>query len=330
VFETVEREVRYTVHKPVYETSEREQRHIVRKLVTECAEQEQYHTVLEPVVSHTTRYVDQGCFQDIAVCKPGPVYNRLAWLPSGCAVDPLTGQSVYQRGGLAWVPQQGAARYEVAKVWQPNIVAQQVAQTNYVQKVVAHKVPVQVQRYVDEVVVQKVPVQVCRMVAEEVVQKVPQTVCRQVVERIENKVPVQVCRMVAEEQIRTIPVTVTRMVTEERSEQVPVQVCRMVAENQTVRTPRLVEKRTPIVQTVRVPRTICLRVPIDECGNPIAVGMPLSPQTGTTFGSPTPAGKEQESANGAGTNGNAAEANNGATKAPEIESGEKVPGPAEE
>jgi hypothetical protein len=88
VFETIEREVRHCVQRPVYETSEREERHIVRRLVTETAEHEQCHTVLEPVVTHTTRYVDQGCFQDVAVCKPGPVCNRLAWVPSTCAVDP--------------------------------------------------------------------------------------------------------------------------------------------------------------------------------------------------------------------------------------------------
>jgi hypothetical protein len=292
--------------------------------VTETAEQEQYHTVLEPVVTHTTRYVDQGCFQDIAVCKPGPVHTRLGWVPSACVVDPLTGQSAYQRGGLAWIQEQGPAQYSVAKVWQPNVVAQQVAHTNYVQKVVAQKVPVQVQRCVDEVVVHKVPVQVCRMVTEEVVQHVPQTVCRQVVERVENKVPVHVTRMVPEEHVRKVPVTSYRMVSEERVEQVPVQVCRMVSETQTVRTARLVEKRTPVVQTVRVPRTVCLRVPIDECGNAIAVGLPVT--TGAEIQSPTPAPPSTTSSgNGAAANGNGGNAN----QPPQIPPGESVPGPQE-
>ncbi len=56
---------------------------------------------------------------------------------------------------------------QVNRVWKPNIVAQQIPQTTFVQRVVVQKVPVQVCRYVNEEVVQKVPVTVCKMVQEE-------------------------------------------------------------------------------------------------------------------------------------------------------------------
>jgi hypothetical protein len=74
---------------------------------------------------------------------------------------------------------------------------------------------------------------------------------------------------------------------------------------------------------VRVPKTVCLRVPIDACGNPIAVGMPVvsgAPITSAPS-QPTPAPKN-------GQNGEAA--NGDANKAPEIPPGTKVPGPGDE
>ena len=52
-----------------------------------------------------------------------------------CAVDPATGQTVYQRAGLYWAQTQ-RGQYEVQKVWHPNVVAQQVQQTNYVPETV--------------------------------------------------------------------------------------------------------------------------------------------------------------------------------------------------
>ena len=187
VAETSEREERYTVQRPVYETQEREERYVVQRPVTETAEREEAFTVMEPVTTVTTNYVDQGGFVDQQVVTPGPTRTRLRWLQGGCAVDPATGASAYQRGGLTWVPEQGPARVDTFRVWQPNVVAQQVPQTSYVQKVMTRKVPVQVCRMVNEEVVRRVPVQVCRMVQEEQVRRVPVTTYRQVVERVQTK-----------------------------------------------------------------------------------------------------------------------------------------------
>ena len=155
--------------------------------------------------------------------------------------------------------------YEVNRVWQPNVVAQQVQQVQYVPQTVTEQVPVQVTSYRPEQVVQKVPYQTCRIVQQEMVRKVPYTVSRPVTQHVDRKVPVQVTRMVTEEQVRRVPYQTCRMVQEERVEQVPVQVCRMEAYEETVRIPHVVEKRIPVTCNYTVPHVECYRVPVDDC-----------------------------------------------------------------
>ena len=236
VYETAEREETYTVQRPVYETAEREESYTVMKPVYETAYRTQCRTVLRPVTTCRTQYVDQGCFAEQMVLKPSLPRTRLAWQKAVCTVDPVTGQTVYQRPGLYWV-QTPQGRYEVQKVWRPNIVAQQVSQTSYVAQQVTEQVPVQT--------------------------------CKYVAERVVRKVPVRVCRMVTEQRVRRVPVTTCKMVYEQRVDKVPYQVCRMVAEQQTIRVPRCVEKRIPVTYTCNTPRLVCYRVPLDACGQPI-------------------------------------------------------------
>ena len=143
VTETAEREEVYTVQRPVYETAEREETYTVMKPVYETAYRTEYRTVYRPVTTCQTQYVDQGCYSDQVVLKPGLPTTRLTWQSATCAVDPVTGQTVYQRPGLYWTQTPGG-RYEVQKVWHPNVVAQQVQQTSYVPQTVAQQVPVQV------------------------------------------------------------------------------------------------------------------------------------------------------------------------------------------
>jgi hypothetical protein len=243
VIETAEREETYTVQRPVYETAEREEAYTVMKPVYETAYRTEYRTVLQPVTTCRTQYVDQGCYAEQMVMKPGLPITRLSWQSATCAVDPVTGQTVYQRPGLYWT-QTPRGQYEVQRVWQPNVVAQQVQQTSYVPQTVA----------------QQTPMQVCKMVAEQCV----------------RKVPVQVCRMVTEQCVRKVPVTTCKMVYEERVERAPYQVCRMVAEQQTIRVPRCVEKRIPVTYTCNVPRLVCYREPLDCYGEPI-VAQPSQP-----------------------------------------------------
>ncbi|MGE0608655.1 MAG: hypothetical protein AB7O62_16290 [Pirellulales bacterium] len=265
VCETAEREERYQVSKPVWETSEREERFTVRRAVTETAEREVNRTVMEPVTTYRPVQVDRGGYVCQQVCRPGATVNRLRWQSGKCIVDPATGHTAYQRGGLYWVPFTAPSQIEVQKVWQPNIVEEQVPQTSYVARVETYKVPYQVQRYVDEEMVRTVPVRTCRMQTEEFVRRVPYTVQKQVVERVEQQVPVQVCRYERQEMVRKVPVTVQRMVYEERVEETPVQVCRYEQVVQTQRTPRTVCKKVPVSYTCRVPRLVVKRVPVDEC-----------------------------------------------------------------
>ena len=71
VMETAVREEVYTVQRPVYETAEREETYTVMRPVYETAYRTEYHTVLQPVVTCQTQYVDQGCFAEQMVLKPG-------------------------------------------------------------------------------------------------------------------------------------------------------------------------------------------------------------------------------------------------------------------
>jgi hypothetical protein len=277
VFETAEREERIIVNRPVWETQEREDRYVVRRPVVETAERDEVYTVMEPVTTYRPVQVDQGGFADQQIYRPGAVRNRLRWQSGACVVDPLTGRTAYQRGGLFWVPEQQPGIVETQRVWIPNVVTAQVPETSMVPRTEVRKVPVQVCRYQDEQVVRKVPVQVCRMVQQEEVRRVPFTVCKQVVERVENKVPVRVCRMVTEEQVRKVPVTTTRYVQEEQVEEIPVRVCRQEQIEETVRVPVRVEKRVPVTYTYRVPRTVVYRVPIDPCGGVVYAGPPVVP-----------------------------------------------------
>jgi hypothetical protein len=335
--ETSEREERYTMSRPVYETQEREERYVVRRQVLETAERDEATAVVEPVTTYQTNYVDQGQFVDQQVVTPGTVHNRLRWLPAACAIDPLSGASTYQRGGLAWVPEAGPARVTMYRAWQPNVVAQQVPQTTYVQRIVTRKVPVQVARLVDEEVVRKVPVQVCKIVQEEQVRRVPVTTYRQVVERVKQETPVQVCKMVEEEVVRRVPVTTCRMVSEERVEQIPVQVCKIVAVPQTVRVARVVEKRVPVTYTQQVPRTVVMRVPLETCAPPpvccdsapaiVVPATTITPSNGTFRSQPTPASPDRSDGKSSydkssGNRGNA-------TKRPSLGSEEKI-GPVDE
>jgi hypothetical protein len=344
VCETTMREERYMVARPVTETCEREQRFIVRRPVVETAEREQCSTTYDAVTTYQTNYADQGYMSQQQVCVPGAARTRLGYAPSAYVVNPQTGLAAYQRGGLGWVTQPGAAQPAVVNTWTPNVVAYQVPQTTYQPRTVVTKVPVQITRMVDEEVVQKIPYQVTKMVQEEQVRqipvqttrmeqqvmtrKVPVTTYKTVTERVEKQVPVQVCKYVPEEHVTQIPVQTTKYVEETQTEPYSVQVCKMVAEQQTVRKPKTVERRTPIVRTYLIPRTVVTKIPLDESGNPIEVRETLptsrvietSPRT--TTGKPTLA-EDVEKKNSVMKNG---EANKTEAKKP-MTAEDKAPGP---
>jgi len=231
VSETSTQMKRYTVRKQVLETETRTQERLVRRPVTEQVMQNRSHVVYDPVTTMQTQYVDQGSFVDNYVLTPGVSRNRLQWLQGGYVQDPATGTMVYQRAGFHWVPTAPPATYQVQRQYVPNIVAQEVAQTTYQQRVVNEQIPVNVTRYVDEVVQEPIQVQVSKVVDEVVEQ------------------PVQV--------------TTQRIEYEEKEEPVQVRVQKWVTDTQTVQVPRTVMKW--IQETQVVPRTVVRRVPINTC-----------------------------------------------------------------
>ena len=160
VSETCEREERYSVQRPVWETSCREERYCVQRPVWETAERQVSRTVMRPVTTCRTVLQDQGCWGTQCVAVPGAVSPpRLAWLPSTEVVDPQTGQALIQRGGLSWARYQAPTQQVAQRVWRPNVVAQQVTETQCVPQQVVERVPYQVCRMVNEEQDRKVPVQ---------------------------------------------------------------------------------------------------------------------------------------------------------------------------
>jgi hypothetical protein len=190
-----------TTYKDVIETSEHVRQYVVRKPVHETQERDESYLTCEPQTTYTTQYQDQGQWESQTVCRPGEVTQRLVCKPAACVIDPATGAYVLQPAELAWVTEQGPATHEVQQVWKPNVVAVQVPQTTYVQKVATRKVPVQVLKYVDEVRQERVPVQTCKRVPVQEVRQVPVIEERvvpvkqtQYVERLECfRVPIDPC-----------------------------------------------------------------------------------------------------------------------------------------
>ena len=249
VAETSTRNEVHRVMRPVTETETRYQQHVVRKAVCETVMQNQNVVTCEPVTTMRTQYVDQGGYVDQCVQTPGTVRNRLQWLPGAYFVDPRTGTQVYHRGGLHWVPSETPGTNTVMRQYVPNIVAQQIPQTTYVQKVVTQQTPVQVTRYVDEVVQQPVQVQVQKWVTEEV----------------------------------TRPVTVTsyKYQYEDRVEDYQVQSMHWVSQVNKVQVPRTVCKWSPYTTTRLVPRTVCEQVPLASC-SPCAGSTTMNYAPGST------------------------------------------------
>ena len=276
VNETHTRQVQQTVMKPVWVQQVHRQQTVVKRPVQKTVMQNQQSVQYEQVTNYHTQYVDQGQYVCQQQVTPGPQRNRLRWLPGQQVVDPVTGTPRWQRGGLYWVPQAGAARVETARVWQPNVVAQQVPVTQNVAKVVNHQVPMQVTEYVDEVQTQEIPYNVCQWQQEIQVQNIPYTVARPVTRQVVNKYQVQVCNWEQQQLVRRVPVTTCRMEYQEVVEQIPVRTCKWVSETSTVMRPRCVAKYVPYTCTRLVPRTVMMS---SCCSDVAAVPVAAPPTT---------------------------------------------------
>ena len=136
------REKRITVRKPVTEELVRVEQNIV------------YKPVLIPnAVQPITPFPTPGL---------GIPQRRLQWTPGGYRVDPISGQTTFQRGALRW--NKNATNSLAYQNAQPNMPAY-----TYQPEVVETRTPVTVTRYVDEVVTQRIPLE--RKVTNETTEK---------------------------------------------------------------------------------------------------------------------------------------------------------------
>lgn len=282
--ETRWREERRTVAKPVVETSEREERRTVFRPVTEVEYQDQQYTTMRPVTTTETQWQNMSGYVAVPQYTPGPVRDRLRWLPRTAYVNPETGLATSQRAGFYWVPEQRPGVVNYSSQYVPNYVPTQVQRTSLVPETVTQRVPIQRTRYEEEVQVRKVPVQTYRTEMEEQVRYVPETVRKPVVERFTRKVPVTTTTWEEEEVERRVPVETYRTEYEDRVRKVPVQVQRTVPVQQMMEREKTVRSYVPYQKDELVPRRVMMKEPIpDDCG---IITRPLSAISSATTVAP--------------------------------------------
>ena len=260
--ETSEREERVIVSKPVVETEHREITETVRKPVQQTVMQEKRYTVQRPVTNYESRTVDKGEYVDSLKTEPGKTYNRLTWQNGGSYLDPKTGENRRRLPGLYWTPMTSDPKYQVEKVYKPNLVTEHIPVTTYKPETVIEQVPVNVTTMQEEQVTRVEPVQVQRVIQEEIVKKIPVTTYKPITERVEKIVPVQVCKMEEQEVVREIPRTVYKTVFEEQVQEVKVP--RQVKEVRTVQKPVTTERWVPVTTTINTSKPITKRIGMEN------------------------------------------------------------------
>jgi hypothetical protein len=155
-----------TVRKEINEATEdakaglnyREKRITVRKPVTEDLVRVEQNIVYKPVLIPNA----VPPITPVPTPRLGIPQRRLQWTPGGYRVDPISGQTTFQRGALRWnTNATNSLAYQNA---QPNMPAY-----TYQPEVVETRTPVTVTRYVDEVVTQRIPLE--RKVTNETTEK---------------------------------------------------------------------------------------------------------------------------------------------------------------
>jgi hypothetical protein len=156
-----------TVLTPVWETKVRDEVYTIRKPVVETTYREEKYTITEPVTTYAPQAIDQGQWVEQTVAKPGEAQTRIKWVKGGWTTNEV-GQTYWQIPGPRLAKEAGPATYTTMRVWQPNVVTQQIPQVSYKPVTKTRQVPVQSVRFVEEQRVRKVPERVCRLVEKEV------------------------------------------------------------------------------------------------------------------------------------------------------------------
>jgi hypothetical protein len=203
--------------------------------VTETTFQTQNFTALQPVVTQQLATVDTGGFVAQQNVQPGDTTFRLRWQPSGSSFNAATGQTIFRRGGLGWVPFQSAPQVTTQLQYQPNIQTVAIPQTSFMPQTFQQQIPVQTTRMQSEMVQQQVPVQTMRMQTEVVQQQIPIQTTRMESQTVQQQIPIQTTRIQEEIVQQQVPVTVQRMQAVQERVMVPETVRKVV--------PKLIENK---------------------------------------------------------------------------------------
>ena len=252
VEETEYRDTSYNVVRTVPETSEREEKYLVTRQVMETQERQVYETRRVPVQETT---VEERTY---TVNRPVTHYvDRVVDRGQHVSqVNTLPGQS-YNR--LAWHranyvdPMTGESKWRIPGFYWTTMQGPERHEVNrvYQPHYVSETVPVTTN--VQERRIEQVPVTRTTYRDEQVVRTEQVQVPRTYQEEVVRRVPVTTYKQIEERVEQQTPVTVRRMVPEEIVEQIPVTTYKTIMENKVEPYEVRVARVVPVTRTVRKP-----------------------------------------------------------------------------
>lgn len=278
-----------TVREPVIETEMRTERVTVKKPVTKELIEVQKTTTMKPVVKKETQYDVVPGQTLYSVLPDASQRSRVRLLSRGYYTDPVTGLTVYRRGGLHWVQPNAAIP---AGQTPSTVVPREVESTTFEPEVVETRRPISVTRMVEETIEREVPHEVKKYVERTVTKKVPYEYKIPVDKVIVEKIPYTETTYEEEVTERRVPYTQTRMQEVRTVEDYEVEVPRYVT--QTVKKEKPVHKWVEEKFQTTVQRTVyeTMKVPCNADGEPLSDPVPLGareyefiselPSTGTS------------------------------------------------
>ena len=261
-----------TIREPVIETEMRTEKVIVKKPVTKEMIEVKKTTTLKPVVKKETQYDVVPGQTLYSVLPDTSRRSRARWLTPGYYTDPVSGLSVYRRGGLHWV--QPNATVPVGQT--PGVaVPREVESTTFEPEVVETRRPISVTRMVEETIEREVPHEVKKLVERTVTKKVPYEYKIPVDKVIVEKIPYTETTYEEEVTQRRVPYTETRMQEVRTVEDYEVEVPRYIT--QTVKKEKPVRKWVEEEVQTTVQRTVyeTMKVPCTADGEPVSAPVPL-------------------------------------------------------
>ena len=241
-----------TIEETTYEdvTEMREERRVVQKPVVETEMREQAVPVRTKITETEMRTENVTVLKPTSVTQtqlnPGPTIS----VPTGATR--FRPQLQFLRRGEYTDPATGLSTFRraglhwvqpPAAVAVPTVVPSTVQTTALIPEVVQRSEPVEVTRYVDKVELRKVPVQVTKMVDQVEVRKVPVTVRRPKITKRTERIPYQETTYKEQIVTRTTPVTETTYEPVEQIEPYEEQTCRWVQQTDEVKVSKPVQKQ---------------------------------------------------------------------------------------